>query len=326
MPQLTLNPEYAEALEKITKLLGGEEQPKTRVGDIETRRTSTNRLWPTLLAQLPGTPDVERTHVADIPSYDGYEVPLFRFAKKHISTRDESAPAIVYIHGGGFFSLSVDAYSPLLSTYVSLSGVTMYAMDYRLSPEHRFPKPLEDSYACLKYVHDNASQLGVDAACIAIMGDSAGGGLCAGAAILARNRDLLLAKQIIINGVLDDRTVNPRTMPEIEPFTTWTLEDNITAWDAYLEPGHEFKAYIAAPAAPARLGNASGLAPLYLDVPALDVLRDEGVAYAGRLLKAGVEAELHVYPGVPHSFEAFAPNIKLAKMAFENRVRAMTSF
>jgi len=69
-----------------------------------------------------------------------------------------------------------------------------------------------------------------------------------------------------------------------------------------------------------------GLAPLYLDVPALDILRDEGIAYAGRLLKAGVEVELHVYPGVPHSFEIFVPNIKLSKMALENRVRAMTSY
>ena len=92
-----------------------------------------------------------------------------------------------------------------------------------------------------------------------------------------------------------------------------------------MEPGHEFKAYIAPPASPARLENMQGLAPLYLDVPALDILRDEGVEYASKCAKQGVEMELHVYPGVPHSFEAFAPETTLAKIALRNRVRAMTS-
>ncbi|KAK5122889.1 hypothetical protein LTR85_003454 [Meristemomyces frigidus] len=325
MSALKLDAEYAEALEKTLSLLGDKPAIKPRIGDVEARRTATNRTWPILLSQLPPTSDVERTHIGSVESKDGFEVPLYRFAKKGGSQSD-AAPAIVYIHGGGYFCLSVEVYSPLLSTYVSQSGVQIFAMDYRLSPEHRFPAPLEDCYAGLKYVHENAAQLGVDPERIGIMGDSAGGGLCAGTAILARNRGLKLAKQLVINGNLDDRNINPRSLSELAQFATWSFEDNITAWDAYLEPGHEFKNYIAAPAAPARLENTNELAPLYLDVGGLDILTDEGIAYAMKVGKAGVEVELHVYPGVPHSFEVFCPQTKIAKAAIQNRVRAMTSF
>lgn len=325
MSSSLLNPEYVDAIEQAFGLRGDEQLPKPKVGDVESRRATINRSWPTLLAQLPAKPDVVKTHIADVASYDGYKVPLYRFFKKH-DRPEAPGPAVVYIHGGGFICLSIEQYSPLISTYVSLSGVSIYAMDYRLAPEHRFPAPLEDCWACLKHVHDNAAQLGVDPNRIAIMGDSAGGGLCAGVAILARNRDFKLAKQLVINGNLDDRNTKPNSSPELAKYATWTIEDNITGWDAYLESGHEFKKFIAPPASPARLENFTGLAPLYLDVPALDILRDEGIDYAARLAKAGVEVELHVYPGLPHSFEAFAPNIRLAKMAFGNRVRAMTSF
>ena len=114
-------------------------------------------------------------------------------------------------------------------------------------------------------------------------------------------------------------------MPELAEFATWGIEDNITGWDAYLGSGHEFRTNIPAVAAPARLENMHGLAPLYLDVPALDILRDEGITYAAKVAEAGVAVELHVYPGVPHGFELFAPEIEMAKMVMRNRVRAILS-
>jgi len=229
MPDLSLNPEYAQTLEQALKLLDDQPKQKPRVGDVESRRTTIEASWPRLLSQLSPTSSVEKTHVANVSSYDAHEVALYRFSKKDTPS-NEAGSAIVYIHGGAYLCLSVELYAPLLSTYVASSGVTIYAMDYRLSPEHPFPAPLEDCYTSLKYVHDNATQLGVDPARIAVMGDSAGGGLCAGVAILARNRDLPLAKQIIISGILDDRTVNTKSMPELASFATWTIEDNITAW------------------------------------------------------------------------------------------------
>lgn len=322
MTGLKLDPEYAKALEKTLSLLGDKPAVKPAPGDVDARRTATNRQWPILLSQLPPTPDVKMTHVGDVRSYDGFEVPLYRFARTG-DNRKAPGPAVVYTHGGGYFCLCVELYSPLLSTYVSRTGVDIFAMDYRLPPEHCFPAPLEDCYAGLRYVHDNSAQFGVDPERIAVMGDSAGGGLCAGTAILARNRGLKLAKQLVINGNLDDRNVGPKSLPALARFTTWSIEDNITGWDAYLGPGHEFKNYIAPPAAPARLENMTELAPLYLDVGALDILRDEGIQYAMKVAKASVDVELHVYPGVPHSFEAFCPQTNIAKMAMQNRERAI---
>ncbi|KAK5128099.1 hypothetical protein LTR08_004204 [Meristemomyces frigidus] len=325
MAPLRLDPEYAQHLANVMSLFGTQTPPRAKVGDVATRRTASDDLWPILMAQLPPTPDVEKTHLGHAKSFDGHEVPIYRFAKKGAS-QDTAAPAIVYSHGGGFIALSVELYSPLISTYVAMSGVQIFAMDYRLAPEVRFPAPLEDCYAALQYVHDNAVLFGVDVARIAVMGDSAGGGLCAGTAILARNRGLPLAKQLVVHGNLDDRNIKTSAWPELAQFATWSSEDNITGWDAYIEAGHEFKNYIAAPAAPARLENMSDLAPLYLDVPALDILRDEGIEYARKAARAGVEVELHVYPGVPHSFEVLCPRTKIAKAAMENRVRAMISF
>lgn len=222
-------------------------------------------------------------------------------------------------------ALSVDMYKPLLQYYVSMSGVPIYAMEYRLSPEHPFPSPVEDCFAGLKFVHNNAAGLDVDPFRIMLMGHSAGGGLCAGTSVLARDRGVYVAKQLVIHGNLDDRTVDSNSMPELAEFASWTIEDNITGWNAYLGEGHESKNNIPPSAAPARLEDMTGLAPLYLDVPALDILRDEGIKYARRVAEAGIPVELHVYPGAPHAFELFTPEISMTKLVMQNRIRAMKS-
>ena len=247
-----------------------------------------------ILAQLPPVHDVEESLVGHVTSYDGFKEPLYCFSKIGAAV-SSSSPTIVYTHGGGYFCLDVEIYKPLLQTYVSMSGVPMYAMEYRLPPESPFPAPVEDCFAGLKHVFDNADALGVDPARIILMGDSAGGGLCAGTAILARDRNIPVAKQIVIHGNVDDRTVDPNSMPELAEFATWNIEDNITGWDAYLGPGHESRSDIRPAASPSRSTDMRGLAPLYLDVPGLDILRDEGIKYAGRAAEAGIPVELHVF-------------------------------
>lgn len=323
MPQLKYNPEYATAMQAfLSKVEMPAELPK--VGDILSRRQNIDKLMCDILSLLPPISDVEQDLIANVKSYDGFEVPLYRFTKIGAAVSG-SEPAIVYTHGGGYFCLSVEIYRPLLQTYVSTTGVTLYAMDYRLPPEHPFPAPVEDCFTGLTYIFDNAAQLGVDPTRIILMGDSAGGGLCAGTAVLARDRGLDVAKQIVIHGNLDDRNVVPGSMPDLKAVATWGMEDNITGWDAYLGSGHESRNDVPAAAAASRLEDLTGIAPLYLDVPALDILRDEGIQYAGRVANAGIPVELHVYPGVPHRFELFAPETAMAKMVMQNRVRAILS-
>ncbi|MEI7992802.1 MAG: alpha/beta hydrolase fold domain-containing protein, partial [Actinomycetota bacterium] len=164
--------------------------------------------------------------------------------------------------------------------------------------------------------------LGVDPSRIGVYGDSAGGGLAAGTALIARDRGVPLARQILVYPMIDDRT---EVDPALVPFLMWTYEDNETGWRALL--GDTYRTEQVSPyAAPARATDLSGLAPAYIEVGELDAFRDENIAYAQRLAQASVSVELHVHPGVPHAFEALAPQVAVAQRSVADRLRALTSF
>ena len=144
--------------------------------------------------------------------------------------------AVLYLHGGGMiFGLEHlgRLYDLAVRDYVATSGVPMLMVDYRIAPEHPHPTPVEDCYAALRWLADNATTLGVDPARIGVMGDSAGGGLAAGVCLLARDRGgPPVAQQLLIYPMLDDRAHSPD--PQLLPFLTWTYDDNVTGWAALL--------------------------------------------------------------------------------------------
>src|SRR5580700_1036088 len=157
----------------------------------------------------PMPTDVKSTdfHTAAV---DGADVLLRWYATDDATL----GPAVLYLHGGGMISGSVAIYDGPVSRYVSDSGVSMLAVDYRLAPEHPYPVPVEDCYAGLRWLAEHADELGVDPARIAVVGDSAGGGLAAAVALLARDQGGPdLAAQILIYPMLDDRNTTPD--PEI---------------------------------------------------------------------------------------------------------------
>jgi acetyl esterase/lipase len=220
--------------------------------------------------------------------------------------------------------MDVPFYRKVIKNLVSASGVQIFAVDYRLAPEVRYPVPIGDAWAGLKYVSENATKHGVDPTRIAVMGDSAGGGLAAGLALMARDESLSppLAKQILIYPMMDDTTINPNKA--LEPFLTWSYDDNITGWQAYL--GDEGNGPTPYYAAAARAPTVAGLPPTYIDVGELDIFRDENMDYVRRLTAANISTEFHLYPGLPHAFELFAIKTSVAAAAIANRVKAMTSF
>jgi dienelactone hydrolase len=176
----------------------------------------------------------------------------------------------------------------------------------------------EEGPGGLVWLHEHAAELGIDAARIGVMGDSAGGGLAAGTAILARARGVPLARQLLVYPMLDDRTVAPD--PELVSFALWTYDGNVTGWGALLG-GKRGSSDVPAEAAPARLTEFRGLAPAYIEVGELDIFRDEDIEYARQLGRAGVSAELHVHPGVPHGFDAIGAATSVAVRSRADRIR-----
>ncbi|KAL6230267.1 hypothetical protein BDW75DRAFT_244979 [Aspergillus navahoensis] len=261
--------------------------------------------------------------VRHAPASDGHLVEIY-----HIWRREDSAtgprPAILHIHGGGYFSFSAAQSVQTLFDYVSRSGVQMLSVEYRLAPEHPFPTPLEDCWAALTWVVSNAERLNVDSKRIGVMGESAGGGLAANLALLARDRALSppLAKQILIYPMLDDRTATDST----NGLAFFDVNDCITGWAAYL--GKDIIATDRVPkyAAAARNPDVGGLPELYLDCPQLDILLAENIHYLTQFVAAKIPTEFHMYPGLPHGFTSLAPGASFSERAIQNRVRAMLSF
>jgi acetyl esterase/lipase len=293
---------------------------KPAAADWKTMRESGERAQAALAALLPRPAGVRTArHLAS--SADGTLIEL-----RWYTTRNPVAgasAAVVYAHGGGMIMGILDAYDEVIAGYVTRTGVPFLAVGYRRAPDEGSGVTLaEDVYAGIVWLIEHAARMGVDPRRVAVMGDSGGGGPAAGAAILARDRGVALARQILVYPMLDDRTVVPD--PARAEFLTWTYADNRIAWDAVLGD-RRGTADVPPVAAPARLLDFRGLAPAYLDVGDLDIFRDEDIAYAQRLALAGVPVELHVHAGAPHGWERFAPDAASARRAVADRVRVISA-
>jgi len=208
-------------------------------------------------------------------------------------------PAILYIHGGGFFVGSIDTEHGGAAGLAKELGVVVVSVEYRLAPEHPYPAPLEDCYAALQWLHGAADELGVDPARIAINGGSAGGGLSAGLALLARDRGgPAICFQYLGIPELDDRLDTP-SMRAFVDTPMWSRPAAEKSWEWYLGGlwGTDDVPYYASPA---RAEDLTGLPPAYVSVMEFDPLRDEGLDYAVRMIRAGVPVELHHFPGTFH--------------------------
>ncbi|KAK1996527.1 hypothetical protein LX36DRAFT_682348 [Colletotrichum falcatum] len=297
--------------------------PKRPSNALELRASVNDGLWAVLRRAWPDGV-VEARH--DVESFDGETIALYEFAAE-ANAAGGKQPALVYVHGGGLVGGDIDPYSRPLPARAALdTGLRVFAVEYRLAPEFPYPTPAEDCYAALAWLSRNAESLGVDPARIAFYALSAGAGMAAGAAMMARDRGLSppLAKQILIYPMLDDRT---RALPgnPLCQFLTWTDSSNQIGWNAYLGEGRAGGPETPAYAAPARAADVANLPPTYIEVGGVDLFCAEAVAFAHRLASANVQMELHVYPGLPHIFDLYAPMIKLTRRARENRLQAVRS-
>jgi acetyl esterase/lipase len=209
-------------------------------------------------------------------------------------------PGLLYIHGGGFVLGSVDASHDDALCIAAEVGAVVLSVEYRLAPEHPFPAGLEDCYAALTWTAANAADLGIDPGRLAVGGESAGGGLSAATALLARDRGgPALCFQLLGIPELDDRLDTP-SMRAFHDTPIWNRPNAELSWDYYLGEGVRGTAGVSPYAAPARAEDLTGLPPAYVTTCEFDPLRDEGLAYALRLVQAGVGTEVHHYPGTFH--------------------------
>lgn len=251
-----------------------------------------------------------------IDGSDGHSTQMVLLRPRDRST---AAPLIYHVHGGGMVVGSAYDILPQLTELALETGAAIASVEYRLAPEHPYPAAAEDVYAGLVWLSRQAADLELDPTRIIIHGVSAGGGLAAAAALLARDRGgPRLFGQMLICPMLDDRN-NSDSGLQMAGVGAWDRTANETAWNLYL--GDLPRDAVPIYASPARADDLSGLPPTFIDVGSAETFRDEDIAYASKIWACGGDAELHVWPGGTHSFDLLVPDAPISHEAREARSR-----
>ncbi|HAU8265213.1 TPA: alpha/beta hydrolase [Kluyvera intermedia] len=232
---------------------------------------------------------------------------------------------ILHIHGGGHLFGSPEQSLSLTGATALQHDCVIVSVDYRLAPETVFPGSLEDCYAALVWMTERATALGIHPDHIGLMGDSAGAGLAASLALLARDRHgPSIAFQNLMFPMLDDRTVTEENPNPVTGEFVWTREYNRFGWTSLLgcEPGSEG---VSVYAAPGRATDLTHLPPTWLGVGTLDLFLDENLRFAQGLIRAGVAVEMNVWPGAYHGFNS-DPQARVAQRAREQRQAWIAQF
>lgn len=284
-----LDPELKAFIDQL------EDQPGPRMWEL---RPAEARMLFVMLMQLVGPRDmrVAKVETLHMPGPAG-EIALRCYTP--LGGAAQLLPALVFYHGGGFVIGDLETHDGLCRLLANESGACVIAVDYRLAPEHKFPAAVEDAWAALAWIGAHAERLQIDPAKLAVGGDSAGGGLAAIMAQLARDRGgPRLAFQLLFFPVTDMAadTLSRRTHQE-----RVFLDRRTIGWfyDNYVPPGTDTRDPLLSPL---YAKNLRGLAPVWLLTAGYDPLHDEGIDYAQRLKRDGVPVTVVDYPDLVHDF------------------------
>jgi acetyl esterase/lipase len=302
------DPELAAALELIKEFISPGMTPE----DIAQIRQGPGIQ---MLAELDLTLDgFFKTEDRTVPGPEGAPEISLLICRPTAPSTTGPRPVIYHVHGGGMVLGTNRVGVDVALAWAKELDAVVVSVEYRLAPEDPYPAQIEDVYAGLVWTAEHAGELGGDAGRIVLAGASAGGGLSAALALLARDRKgPRPVGQVLMCPMLDDRNDTPSSH-QMAGLGVWDRTANETGWTALLgdlRGGPDVPAY----AAPARAEDLSGLPPAFLDVGSAETFRDEVVAYASRIWQAGGVAELHVWPGGFHGYDGFAPQAALSQRA-----------
>ncbi|MEV8510287.1 alpha/beta hydrolase [Actinoplanes sp. NPDC051475] len=305
-----IDPEVRVPLDLLVQALPG---GFNAIADIVERRAAVEAMLGAI--EVPENPDVVKED-RTVPGPQGEpDISVRIYRPRHAAT---ALPGIFFIHGGGMILGNVAGEDPTATLLCDQVGAVVVSVEYRLAPENPHPAPAEDCYAGLQWTAAHAAELGIDPDRLAIYGGSAGGGLTIAAAMMARDRGGPAVRFMMpIYPMIDDRNETASSR-EITDVGIWDRDGNVEAWAWYLggKPADRY-------AAPSRAEDLAGLPPAFIDVGTVDLFRDEDIAFAQRLMAAGVPTELHVHPGSYHAAETFAMEAALARRTWALRVDAL---
>jgi acetyl esterase/lipase len=310
-----LDPELVEPLENVMAATGG----GFNLRDIPGTRAMVAGMVEAIKAEVPPIEGVES--VDAVASVDGSEADVPVRIYRPTGARGP-LPALLWMHPGGYVIGSIELDDLMARQLAKDVGCAVVSVEYRLSPEYAYPEPLEDCYTALQWLGANAAKLDIDSKKIAVGGASAGGGLAAGLALLARDRNgVRPCFQLLIYPSINDYNIEQasETVPEN---LFWSRENMLIGWRAYL--GNK-QATVGVPhyAAAHRATDVSGLPPAHIAIGALDMFVPDCLNYAERLIAVGVPTGLHVYPGAFHAFDAFAPMAQVSQQFVADRNAAL---
>lgn len=308
---------YDPEIEPILAVVAPPDAPKMDVATLAQSREQMLGFFPSL-DEMIGDKAIEWEDFT-VPGPEGApDVTVTVLMPRGHRQSGKKVPAAYNIHGGGMMVGFAKMDAPRLIDMIEEFGIVAATVEYRLAPEHPDPAPVEDCHAGLVWFAEHADELGVDPDKLIIMGGSAGGGLSAGVALLARDRQTVkLAGQLLLCPMIDDTNTSLSSYQNIEN-TTWTRESNLLGWKSLLGDkvgSDEASIY----AAPYRAKDLSGLPPANIETGSAEMFRDENVEYANRIWAVGGEAELHIWSGGFHGFDIYAPDSELAKAAIAAR-------
>lgn len=287
----------------------------TKSGGLPTEIQAKRKAFETVFADLAGKPEpIYRIENTTVPQAQR-SVPIRIYRPK-----PGQLPAVIYTHGGGFEKGSLDSHDAPLRMLSNRSGCVFIAVDYRLTPEARFPTQTNEAFAVLNWVYDNVEKLSIDPTRLAVAGDSVGGNLAAVSAIRARDtKRINVAYQVLFYPVTDITLSSNSWKAFAEgPWLTRAYELNAVN-RVYLPEGHNPKDPLVSPL----FADVKGLPPTFIANAEFDGYRDEGQAYARKLQTAGIPVVAKVYSGQIHDFLLMAGKVDASKTLIEDAAEAL---